>query len=87
MARLADRQHRVQVDVRVDQWRRQQPAGRLDLDGPFGGERAAGPDRDDPIALDGHVDGLGAAASGGVDAGITNQEIQRLELPPKRAAA
>jgi hypothetical protein len=82
MAWLAHGQHGIEMDMRVDQRRREQPAARLELDRALGAERPARLDRDDPISAHANVNRLGPTASSWMEPGIPNQKIQRLALPP-----
>ena len=74
VARLADGQDRVHVDVRVDERRREEPARGVELAAAVGGDRAGGPDRRDPVALDRQVDGLDRTAERGMDARVADDQ-------------
>ena len=88
VARLADRQHRVQVDVRVHERRRQEAALRVQLASRLALERAGRPDGFDTIAGDRHVHefrsgppGNGSIGMRGVEAGVAHDEIHARLLP------
>jgi hypothetical protein len=77
VARLADGQDRVEVDVRVDEGRGDEPARGVELPAAVGGEPTRRSDRSDAIALDREVDGVDRSAERGMDARIADDESGR----------
>jgi peptidoglycan/xylan/chitin deacetylase (PgdA/CDA1 family) len=76
-ARLADGEDGVEVDVRVDQRRREQPARGVKDGRPSRDRPTARADRGDPVALDEQVDGLRSQAARGMESCVADQEGHR----------
>ena len=77
VARLADRQRGVHVDVRVDEGRGEEAAVGVQLDrvrAARGGQPAGRPDRGDPVTLDEDVDRVRAQAERGMHAGAADDQ-------------
>ena len=87
VARLADRQHRVEVDVRVDEGRREEAALRVQLASRLALERAGRPDGLDTIAGDRHVHEFRSGPLGdGVDRHAWGGGGRRARRDPRQAA-
>jgi len=80
MTRLADGEDRIEMDVRVDERRREKPTLGIDLGPAVGGQRSGRPNGVDAIAIDEDVDGVDRTSVRGMDARVTDEQPGRRHL-------
>ena len=80
VAGLADRQHGVEVDVRIDERRGEEPTAGVELRAPIRGVAAGRSDRDDPVAVHKDVGWLDRSATRGMDVRVADQQPRRRHL-------
>jgi hypothetical protein len=81
VARLADGQDRVEVDVGIDEWGRDEAALGVELTASIGGDRAGRPDLGEDVAVDPDVDERNVGACRRMDARIPDEQPRRCFLP------